>query len=130
MSEQFIEEAQSNWPDADSIARRKRQKELSELQQQAIDANRQVVVIALDNERLAGELAAANARVAELERERDEAIRMLAEWCVMVQINGSGWDDWDEAYKDAAYRPCGIRELIDDAIDKEKARWKEEYGRE
>lgn len=79
---------------------------------------------------LAEQLTAANARVAELTTERDTAIRMLAEWCVMVQINGSGWDDWDEAYKDAAYRPCGIRELIDDAIDKEKARWKEEYGRE
>jgi hypothetical protein len=45
-----------------------------------------------------------------------EAITMLAEWCVRVDVVGSGWDDWDESYKDAMYRPCGIRELLDTEI--------------
>lgn len=51
--------------------------------------------------------------------QRDEAIAMLADWCVRVDKQGTGWDDWDEAYKNAAYRPCGIRELLDIAIHNE-----------
>lgn len=44
------------------------------------------------------------------------AIAMLADWCVRVEVVGTGWDDWDEAYKDAMYRPCLIREQLDAAI--------------
>ncbi len=50
-----------------------------------------------------------------VEAERDEAVRMLAEWVAMVE-RGTGWDDWDEGYKDAAYRPSIIRALLDAAI--------------
>jgi hypothetical protein len=81
--------------------------------------------------------AAVAATVDELRRqldsvrsERDTAISMLAAWCIMVDINGSGWDDWDEGYKDAMHRPCQIRELLDVALAKERRKWKEEYGRE
>ena len=48
--------------------------------------------------------------------ERDAAIEMLAEWCVAIQVNGTGWDDWDDYYKDAAYRPGLLRKLLDAAI--------------
>ena len=53
--------------------------------------------------------------VAALRNQRDIAIDMLAQWCNAVDTNGTGWDDWDEHYKDAAYRPTPIRELIDAA---------------
>ena len=48
----------------------------------------------------------------------DAAITMLAEWCVAVDENGTGWDDWDEHYKDAMYRPGPLRERLDVAISK------------
>lgn len=51
-----------------------------------------------------------------LANQRDIAIDMLAEWCVAVDKNGTGWDDWDEHYKDAKYRPTPIRELLDQRI--------------
>jgi hypothetical protein len=57
----------------------------------------------------------------ELVKERDIAIAMLAAWCVAVDENGTGWDDWDEHYKDAAYRPGPLRELLDAAIAAERA---------
>lgn len=53
-------------------------------------------------------------------RERDTAISMLAAWCVAVDQNGTGWDDWDEHYKDAMYRPGPLRELLDAAIQAER----------
>lgn len=56
------------------------------------------------------------AEAARLRAERDEAVRMLAGWCVAVRKGGTGWDDWDDFYKDAAYRECGIRALLDSAI--------------
>ena len=52
-----------------------------------------------------------------LEEQRDMAIYMLAQWCVDIDINGTGWDDWDENYKDAMYRPGPLRELLDKAIE-------------
>lgn len=55
--------------------------------------------------------------------QRDEAIHMLADWCVRVDVIGTSWDDWDEAYKDAMYRPCGIRQLLDEAI----AHWRKAH---
>jgi len=47
---------------------------------------------------------------------RDVAVEMLAHWCVAVDENGAGWDDWDEHYKDAMYRPGPLRERLDKAI--------------
>lgn len=44
------------------------------------------------------------------------ALQMLAEWCVAVDINGTQWDDWDEYYKDAAYRDSPLRADLDNAI--------------
>ena len=74
---------------------------------------------------IADEAAAAiEALRADAERltgERDVAIGMLAYWCVAVDQNGTGWDDWDEHYKDAMYRPCPIRELLDKEIDAARA---------
>lgn len=55
-----------------------------------------------------------------LQHELDVAVQMLADWCNAVRDNGTGWDDWDEYYKDAAYRPCDIRKLIDAARGPEK----------
>ena len=49
-------------------------------------------------------------------KQRDIAIWMLAEWCVAVSENGAGWDDWDEHYKNAAFRPCDLRERLDKAM--------------
>ena len=54
----------------------------------------------------------------ELTAQRDKAIEMLADWCVAVDEKGTGWDDWDEFYKDAMYRPGPLRELLDIAIAK------------
>lgn len=51
-----------------------------------------------------------------LTQERDIALSMLAHWCVAVDVNGTGWDDWDEHYKDAMYRPGPLRDLLDKAI--------------
>lgn len=53
-----------------------------------------------------------------LKAERDGALRMLAEWCIAVDTNGTGWDDWDEHYKDAMYRAGPLRELLDRALAK------------
>ena len=50
--------------------------------------------------------------------ERDIAVGMLAEWVNAVENNGTGWDDWDEHYKDAAFRKNPIRNLLDKAINR------------
>lgn len=58
-------------------------------------------------------------------KQRDAAIRLLAEWCHDIDKNGTGWDDWDENYKNARYRPGPLRELIDaelEAMEAEKCR--------
>lgn len=44
------------------------------------------------------------------------AVDMLARWCVAIDRSGTGWDDWDEHYKDAAYRPGPLREKLDAAM--------------
>lgn len=61
--------------------------------------------------------------IEKLTMERDLAIQMLAEWCVAVDVNGTAWDDWDECYKDAMYRPTPLRELIDAAIKETRENW-------
>jgi hypothetical protein len=43
----------------------------------------------------------------------DAALDLLAGWCDAVKNGGTGWDDWDEWYKDACYRPGPLREMID-----------------
>lgn len=64
--------------------------------------------------------AALSAKTADEARDaieqRDIAIDMLARWCVAVSENGASWDEWDEYYKDAAYRPGPLRSLLDAAI--------------
>lgn len=59
------------------------------------------------------ELIDARERIASLEAKLDCATYMLASWCEAIEHNGTGWDDWDEYYKDAAFRPCMIRDEID-----------------
>lgn len=44
------------------------------------------------------------------------ALEMLAGWCVAVDVNGAGWDDWDDHYKDAMYRDGSLRSQLDAAI--------------
>lgn len=34
----------------------------------------------------------------------ENAISGIEAWCKAIQENGTGWDDWDEHYKDFAYR--------------------------
>ena len=74
------------------------------------------------------EVEALRADAKRLTGERDVAIGMLAYWCVAVDQNGTGWDDWDEHYKDAMYRPCPIRELLDKEIDAARAAQGGEHG--
>ena len=45
-------------------------------------------------------------------KQRDMAIWMLAEWAAAIDR----WDDWDEYYKNAAFRPCPLRQRLDKAI--------------
>lgn len=63
-------------------------------------------------------------RIALLEAQRDAAIKHIAQWCVAVEVNGSGWDDWDDYYKDAMYSDREslreIRELLVKAIEAER----------
>lgn len=56
--------------------------------------------------------------MSDLELKLNEAVRLLAEWCVAVRDNGASWDDWDEHYKDACYRPSILREMIDAEINR------------
>lgn len=71
------------------------------------------------------------AQIAELTAQRNMAIQHLAEWGVAIDINGSGWDDWDEYYKDAMYdRPNAlreIRELLKVAIEEARKRRENRY---
>jgi hypothetical protein len=54
------------------------------------------------------------------------ALVMLAEWVVAVERNGTGWDDWDEYYKDAAYRETPLRSKLDFAIYEARKQYPEE----
>ncbi len=62
--------------------------------------------------------------VEQLIRERDEAVKLLADWVARVSEVGSRWDDWDEAYKNAGYRPCGIRSILDLEIERARKSYK------
>lgn len=50
------------------------------------------------------------------------ALDMLANWCAMVERNGTGWDDWDEAYKD-----CGRPGPLTDEIQNRKSKLIKEF---
>ena len=66
----------------------------------------------------------AQAEIDALKAQRDVAIKHIAEWCVAIQQNGAGWDDWDEYYKKACCRDNAlpeIRELLDAAIKKARS---------
>lgn len=52
-----------------------------------------------------------------VEEKLEIALAMLAGWCNAVSECGTGWDDWDEYYKDAMYRDGPLREDLDTAID-------------
>ena len=56
-----------------------------------------------------------------LQNDLNTALRMLAGWCVAVDVNGTGWDDWDEYYKDAMYRDGPLRGMLDEAIAVERS---------
>jgi hypothetical protein len=58
-----------------------------------------------------------------LQRDLDIALWMLASWCGAIQKNGSGWDDWDEYYKDACYRPGPLREQLDVIMEEVKKQY-------
>ncbi len=61
--------------------------------------------------------------ITDLQTKYDIALQMLAYWVVSVDKNGTQWDDWDDAYKDAAYRDTPIRADIDFNIAAIKAQW-------
>ncbi len=65
---------------------------IAEYQQQAIDANRQVLVLAHDNERLATELEAANKRVAELEDKTNNLSLLVVRLARRVRVFEKGSD--------------------------------------
>lgn len=56
-----------------------------------------------------------------LRNDLNTALWMLAGWCVAVDENGTGWDDWDEYYKDAMYREGPLRSQLDKVIAEVRA---------
>ena len=64
----------------------------------------------------------AEVRCEVLRNDLDAALGMLADWCVAVDVNGTGWDDWDEHYKDAMYRDGPLRAMLDKAIAEARTR--------
>ena len=63
--------------------------------------------------------------IEQIKAERDAAIKLLADWCVDIDCNGTGWDDWDENYKTARYRPGILREALDKAIQESSSYYNE-----
>jgi hypothetical protein len=64
----------------------------------------------------------AEVRCEVLRNDLDTALGMLADWCVAVDVNGTGWDDWDKHYKDAMYRDGPLRAMLDKAIAEARTR--------
>ncbi len=54
------------------------------------------------------------------------ALTLLAEWVVAVKHNGTGWDDWDTYYKDAAYAKGPLRKDLDAEIERVRKLYYEE----
>ena len=44
----------------------------------------------------AGDAREAATAIVVLRNYLDTALGMLADWCVAVDVNGTGWDDWDD----------------------------------
>lgn len=77
-----------------------------------------LLILGLDESTSRGEIINA---VDALKAQRDVAIKHIAEWCVAIQQNGAGWDDWDEYYKKACFRDNAlpeIRSALNEAIAK------------
>jgi len=55
----------------------------------------------------------ADVEIQVLRNDLDTALGMLAGWCIAVDENGTGWDDWDEYFKDAMYRDGPLRAMLD-----------------
>ena len=58
----------------------------------------------------------------------EEAVNLIAEWCVAIEDRGSGWGDWDHYYKEASFRPTQtgtLRKMIDKEKAEVRKRWKE-----
>jgi hypothetical protein len=70
----------------------------------------------------AGDAREAATAIDVLRNDLDTALGMLADWCVAVDVNGTGWDDWDEHYKDAMYRDGPLRAMLDKAIAEARER--------
>ena len=70
----------------------------------------------------AGDAREAATAIVVLRNHLDTALGMLADWCVAVDVNGTGWDDWDEHYKDAAYRDGPLRAMLDKSIAEARER--------
>lgn len=54
----------------------------------------------------------------QLRAERDLAIQMLAKWVAAVEMKGSDYASWVLQHAAASYRPCAIRQLLDEAIER------------
>ena len=53
-----------------------------------------------------------------LQKQRDVAIRHLAQWCAAISTYGA-WDEWNQYYKDARFNDHAlpeIRDLLNQAI--------------
>lgn len=51
-----------------------------------------------------------------LKEQLDYTLTLLANWCVSIDINGAGWDYWDDYYKEAMYGESPIRKLFDEYL--------------
>lgn len=58
-------------------------------------------------EALEAELTAERERRVELEAALTAAYENLNGWCEAIDHTGTGWDDWDEWFKDAKYERKG-----------------------
>ena len=56
-----------------------------------------------------------------------QAVGLLAHWVYLVDTNGAGWDNWDEGYKNAAYRVGGT---LGTMINAERERIRKMYAGE
>jgi hypothetical protein len=54
------------------------------------------------------------ARAEKLEAAATRALTTLTKWCDRITEGRTGWDDWDEYYKDANYERKGRPSVIDD----------------
>ena len=53
-----------------------------------------------------------------------EAVALIGGWCEAIESVGTGWDDWDEYYKEARYKNRGTSPVLLAMIDLEVQRHK------